>query len=218
MKIYKKYFLIIIIISFFFLSYLIYRILNKQNMNMNITIQNWNDPIPLQYICSKHQGNNISPSISWNKVPNAVSYALILQDISAHDYIHWYIPCISPNLTSIPSSTHSINLNNNISTNKLNQLLNKYYSENNTPILQGINSKGTIGYTGPCPPEGTGKHEYIFYIMALDGDLCHNMKNKNKNKNKIFETHTYQQFKTLLNENGINIIAEKQHSGFFQAP
>ncbi len=186
---------------------------------MNINISNWNQNIPQKYICTSHNGLNHSPSISWSPIPNTVSYALILQDISAHDFIHWYIPCISNNITSIPSSSISIHLSNNLSNNKLNQLLNTYYSNNNTPILQGINSKGTIGYHGPCAPEGTGNHEYVFHVMALDGDLCHKIKDKNNNKKNIkglFETHTYEQFKQLLEENQINILAESQHSGFYQ--
>jgi Raf kinase inhibitor-like YbhB/YbcL family protein len=35
--------------------------------------------------------------------------------------------------------------------------------------LQGMNGAGGIGYTGPCPPNGT--HRYFFKIYALDTEL-----------------------------------------------
>ncbi|HKH36071.1 MAG TPA: YbhB/YbcL family Raf kinase inhibitor-like protein, partial [Rubrobacter sp.] len=35
--------------------------------------------------------------------------------------------------------------------------------------LQGKNGAGSIGYTGPCPPNGT--HRYFFKVYALDTEL-----------------------------------------------
>jgi phosphatidylethanolamine-binding protein (PEBP) family uncharacterized protein len=34
--------------------------------------------------------------------------------------------------------------------------------------VSGINSKGTAGYVGPCPPAGDSAHHYIIQIYALD--------------------------------------------------
>jgi hypothetical protein len=55
-------------------------------------------------------------------------------------YVHWIIPYISP----------AIN-----------------YLQPGENIPSGLNSKGTFGYTPPCPPRGTGSHRYIFEIYAL---------------------------------------------------
>lgn len=36
--------------------------------------------------------------------------------------------------------------------------------------VQGINSYGTIGYAGPCPPPGR-THRYFFKVYGLDAEL-----------------------------------------------
>ena len=33
--------------------------------------------------------------------------------------------------------------------------------------VQGMNSAGTVGWTGPCPPAGSGVHNYEFMLLAL---------------------------------------------------
>jgi Raf kinase inhibitor-like YbhB/YbcL family protein len=35
--------------------------------------------------------------------------------------------------------------------------------------LQGMNGAGSIGYAGPCPPNGT--HRYFFKVYAIDTEL-----------------------------------------------
>ena len=37
--------------------------------------------------------------------------------------------------------------------------------------LQGKNTSGKIGYGGPAPPRGHGKHHYQFKLYALDKQL-----------------------------------------------
>jgi len=37
--------------------------------------------------------------------------------------------------------------------------------------LEGRNDFGTIGYRGPCPPRGHGRHRYRFRLHAVGGDL-----------------------------------------------
>ena len=37
--------------------------------------------------------------------------------------------------------------------------------------IQGTNGFGEVGWGGPCPPPGTGEHEYLVQLHALDRDL-----------------------------------------------
>ncbi len=104
-------------------------------------------PIPPLYSC---RGKNISPPLAWTGVPASTkSLALILDDPDAPmgTYVHWVIyniPATSKGLAeSIPARP------------KLDD-----------GSLQGANSSGGTGYTGPCPPSGT--HHYHFKLYALD--------------------------------------------------
>lgn len=100
--------------------------------------------IPKQFSC---QGQNISPSLSWQGAPPETrSFVLIMDDPDAPNgtWTHWV-------LFNIPAGVSSL-------------------SENiqNLPAgtLQGLNSWGKTGYGGPCPPRG--QHRYIFKLFALD--------------------------------------------------
>ena len=33
--------------------------------------------------------------------------------------------------------------------------------------VESMNDAGTPGYTGPCPPPGSGPHHYVFTLYAL---------------------------------------------------
>lgn len=125
-------------------------------MNMNVsskTIKN-NVSIERKYTCKNQGGDEISPDISWNKVPGAKSYALLVFDPDAPSgtWIHWLISYIPPKITKIPSMPVT---NNNIL---------EVYGEK---LRQGMNSWGRYGYGGPCPPPGK-QHRYFFAIYALD--------------------------------------------------
>ena len=72
-----------------------------------------------------------------------VSLALILTDEDAPDYVHWVAANISPSLTGLATGTLP------------------------SDAIAAKNSKGAIGFTGPCPPEGT-THQYSLTLYALD--------------------------------------------------
>ena len=104
-------------------------------------------PIPPQYTC---RGQNVNPPLNIFGVPaGAQSLTLIMHDPDAvsGDYLHWLI-------WDIPPATESI-------------------AVNSVPVgaVQGPNGSGQNGYTGPCPPKGTGVHHYIFDFYALDKTL-----------------------------------------------
>lgn len=104
-------------------------------------------PIPPQYTC---KGQNVNPPLNiFNAPKGAESLTLIMHDPDAPggDFVHWLVWDIPPRTESIPV--------------------------NSVPIgaRQGLNGRGDSGYTGPCPPAGTGTHRYVFDFYALDTTL-----------------------------------------------
>ncbi|HEX5447977.1 MAG TPA: YbhB/YbcL family Raf kinase inhibitor-like protein [Candidatus Saccharimonadales bacterium] len=103
--------------------------------------------IPPQYTC---RGQNVNPPLNiFNPPEGTQSLTLIMHDPDAvsGDFLHWLV-------WDIPPATESIGVNS-------------------VPVgaVQGLNGAGQPGYTGPCPPNGTGKHRYIFDFYALDTTL-----------------------------------------------
>ena len=106
--------------------------------------------IPLLYTCD---GRNISPPLQIKGVPEGTqSLALIMEDPDVPKYLrsdglwdHWTV-------WNIPPEAHHI-------------------KENQIPkgIVEGKNTGGKIGYTGPCPPDR--EHRYFFKLFALDKAL-----------------------------------------------
>ena len=145
---------------------------------MNLKVYDFPQEINL---CKKYKGKNISPEISWNIIENAKSYSLIMEDPKAvgGTFVHWYIPYIS----------------NKISTISFN------YKLNNINIFFGKNSLDKFGYTGPCPPVGTGMHNYIFKIYALDNILTIDNTNIKIKDSKMFEN--------ILKEKSIKCLKKK---------
>lgn len=99
------------------------------------------EEIPVEYTCD---GENLSPPLEFYDVPkNTKSLALILDDPDAPAgvFTHWVVWNISPETPEI---------------------------EEGVPVsgaVEGVNSAGRTGYTGPCPPTGT--HHYYFRLYAL---------------------------------------------------
>jgi len=96
-------------------------------------------PIPVQYTC---KGANISPPLTWSAPLGA---ALVVDDPDAVNgtYIHWIVTGIGFG----PGSS----------------------AAGQTPAggISLPNSAGQLGYTGPCPPAGTGTHHYRFTFYQL---------------------------------------------------
>lgn len=105
---------------------------------------------PILYTC---HGENISPDITWENIPQGTkSLALIVQDTDAHQYFtHWVIYNIPTTTSNLPEAiTRLENLPNG--------------------AVQGKNSMNRIGYDGPCPPPPY-VHHYEFTLYALDTTL-----------------------------------------------
>ena len=109
------------------------------------------EKIPAKYTC---QGQDISPPLKWNRVPNETqSLALILDDPDAPSgvFTHWVIFNLPPDSRELPEAMPAA-------------------SQLPSGALQGKNDFGKIGYGGPCPPPGY-PHRYRFTLYALDRQL-----------------------------------------------
>lgn len=103
--------------------------------------------IPVKYTCD---GQNISPPLEWNNVPDGTaSFALIHDDPDAAVgmWVHWVVYNIPPGIRKFDE---------NIKPDKIFK----------NGMRHGSNSWPFIGYGGPCPHNGM--HGYYFKIYALD--------------------------------------------------
>jgi phosphatidylethanolamine-binding protein (PEBP) family uncharacterized protein len=115
------------------------------------------------------------------------------------NFIHWYLPYISPNISKLLSLTMNniskMNKINNI--NKMNKIKNRIKSSK-VQVINGYNSLGEIGYYGPCNPESNRVHRYIFTLYALDG-IVDSLKIKSS-----------KEFEDILSKNNIDIMNKDQ--------
>jgi len=98
-------------------------------------------PIPTEYSCD---GANRAPELRWGNPPEGTkSFALVIDDPDAPGgtFRHWGV-------FDIPATARSI-----IGGQKA--------------AKEATNDKGSVGYTGPCPPPGHGLHHYHFKLFAL---------------------------------------------------
>jgi Raf kinase inhibitor-like YbhB/YbcL family protein len=99
--------------------------------------------IPLVFTCD---GENVPPHLNWSAAPpGARSFALIMDDpdAPAGPFTHWVGFDIPANRSDMPSGRPSDAIG-----------------------VSGRNSRGQVGYMGPCPP--SGMHRYYFRLFALD--------------------------------------------------
>ena len=100
--------------------------------------------IPVEFTCD---GANRSPPLTWGEPPAGTnSFALVIDDPDAPGgtFRHWAA-------YDIPATVRSLAIGQPIGT-------------------QGKNDKGTLGYTGPCPPKGNPPHHYHFRLFALSAE------------------------------------------------
>jgi len=113
---------------------------NQLNITSDAFIQG--ATIPRRYTCD---GVNINPPFEVYNIPAGTqTIAIIMEDPDAPQgtFTHWLAWNLPPDI-SIP--------------------------EGRKHQMSGINSAGTAGYYGPCPPSGV--HRYYFNIYALDAAL-----------------------------------------------
>jgi Raf kinase inhibitor-like YbhB/YbcL family protein len=98
-------------------------------------------------------GESISFPLDWRGAPEGtLSFALLLLDTHpvANGFVHWLVVDIPVTQTSLAEGA----------------------SGEAMPAgsIEGPNSSGSQGYTGPHPPPGSGEHDYVLTLYALDVD------------------------------------------------
>lgn len=105
-------------------------------------------PIPARHTGT---GENVSPALSWQDAPEGTSsFVVFCHDPDAplvsargtYGFVHWVLYNIPAEVTSLPEGVRD--------------------------YTAGGNNFDKQGYGGPMPPEGHGKHQYYFWILALD--------------------------------------------------
>jgi Raf kinase inhibitor-like YbhB/YbcL family protein len=112
-------------------------------------------PIPQKYT---GEGADVSPALRWSGIPaEAAELALICDDPDApraDPWVHWVIYGLPASATGLPEG---------VPTQK---------TLESPPARQGPNDfAGRIGYGGPMPPKGHGRHRYHFRLYALESAL-----------------------------------------------
>jgi Raf kinase inhibitor-like YbhB/YbcL family protein len=114
-----------------------------------------NETIPRPYT---GDGENKSPPLSWSGAPaETKQLALIVDDPDAPTptpWVHWVLYAIPPDTTSLPEG-----------------IAPSLRVSQPPALMQGKNSFGKVGYGGPAPPRGHGRHRYFFKLYALNAPL-----------------------------------------------
>jgi Raf kinase inhibitor-like YbhB/YbcL family protein len=117
---------------------------------------NDNDMLPLKYaggrLCANGgRGGDISPPLSWTSPPAGTkSFAVLMIDPDGRrgiGSVHWVaygIPATRNGLREGEGATQTAD------------------------VTLGRNSRGTMGYTGPCGPPVDAAHHYVIDVIALD--------------------------------------------------
>lgn len=97
--------------------------------------------------------DGVAPALSWTPVEGAATYVVIMEDPDAaapKPFVHWLAWNITEPMTP-EGMSEEIKLPNG--------------------VVQGITSRGSVGYFGPRPPVGDAPHPYHFQVFALDAPL-----------------------------------------------
>ncbi len=106
-------------------------------------------PIALAHIYPRCGGSNISPALSWSGAPagtKSLVLTMIDTSVKPSGWSHWIVVHIPPATTGFSRGIAKL-------------------PEGATALASNF---GDAYYDGPCPPKGTGVHNYQLTIWALD--------------------------------------------------
>lgn len=121
--------------------------LNIKDLEISSSAFDWGGPIARRYA---KDGDDVSPPLSWSGVPEGTrQLALVCHDPDAplpDGFTHWVV-------YGIPATAGGI------------------AEGGGGEFTEGRNDYGDLGYGGPQPPEGHGRHHYYFWLYALDTEI-----------------------------------------------
>lgn len=116
--------------------------------DFELTVEAGDPGIDARFTCD---GADVSPAASWRGVPDGTQeLAFVMDDQDADGFTHWLVYSMPSGVTSLPEGVPA-----------------EPEVAGPTPLAQGENSFGEIGYGGPCPPTQES-HTYRFQLVALD--------------------------------------------------
>jgi Raf kinase inhibitor-like YbhB/YbcL family protein len=103
--------------------------------------------LPAKHVCdAKDQGSGVSPDLSWAPPPaGTAALALVVTDPKSRrgEWVHWLVFDMPPTTVALPSGIKDVG-------------------------TDGISDENWLGWSGPCPQRGTGAHQVVFDLIALD--------------------------------------------------
>jgi Raf kinase inhibitor-like YbhB/YbcL family protein len=122
---------------------------------IRVTTRSFPDGGPIPYCCTDEAG--VAPELCWSGVPRDTREIVVLcEDPDApmvKPFVHWVLYGIAPSWNSLPEGIAP-------------------GAALSGGAVQGANSLGRKGFTGPKPPRGHGVHHYHFQVFALDSTLA----------------------------------------------
>lgn len=121
----------------------------RETMKVTSTAFGEGQPIPSKY-AYKGEGENVQPPLAWTGAPPTTrEFALICDDPDAPrptPWVHWVLYGIPAKTTALAAGSSG-------------------------DAVSGQNDFGELGWGGPIPPRGHGRHRYFFRVLALDQPL-----------------------------------------------
>ncbi len=99
-------------------------------------------------------GDNVSPHLTWTNAPEGTkAFAITMFDKDAptgSGWWHWLVFDIPANINELPSGAGTLG-----------------HKGLPNGAIQSRTDYGKPGYGGPCPPKGSGPHQYVVTVHAL---------------------------------------------------